>query len=72
MTTRCRSSKPVPQGWGMTEYLRSLKQWQSFVHKGNRNGLYSLAKQARIKIKTRRLRPDSVTGEQRYHVWRIK
>jgi len=67
---RYRSNKPMPQGWGMTQYLRELRKGQSFIFTGKRNGLYAIAKQARVKIKTRRL-PDSVTGLQRYKIWRI-
>ena len=66
-----RSNKPVPQGWGMTEYLRNLRVGQSFTYVGKRNGLYAIAAQARVKIATRRL-PESVTGLQRYKIWRIK
>jgi hypothetical protein len=67
---QCRSSKPVPEGWGMTQYLRNLRKGQSFIHKGKRNGLYAIARQARVRIATRRL-PNSITGEQRYRIWRI-
>jgi len=56
----------------MTQYLRNLRKGQSFIFKGKRNGLYAIAKQARVRIKTRRLLPDSVIGEQRYKIWRIK
>ena len=68
MTSR---SKSPPKGWGMTQRLRDLRKGDFFLFRGRRNGLYAIAKQARVKIKTRRL-PDSVTGEQRYEIWRVK
>jgi hypothetical protein len=55
----------------MTQYLRNLRRGQSFIYKGKRDGLYAIAKQARVKIATRRL-PNSITGEQRYKIWRIR
>lgn len=64
-------SNTVPQGWGMTQHLRNLRKGQSFTFVGNRKGLYALAKQARVRIATRRL-PDSVTGAHRYKIWRIR
>jgi hypothetical protein len=67
---RFRSDKAVPQGWGMTQRLRNLRKGQSFIYMGKRNGLYALAKQARVKIATRRL-PDSLTGAERYEIWRV-
>jgi hypothetical protein len=72
MKTTSRSKKAgVPEGWGMAQYLRNLQVGQSFVHVGKRNGLYAIAKQARVKIATRRL-PDSVIGLERYRVWRVR
>ena len=68
--SHCRSEKTVPKGWGMTEFLRKLRKGQSFTLNGKRDGIYALAKQARVRIATRRL-PDSVTGGERYKVWRI-
>lgn len=64
--------KKIPQGWGMAQYLRNLRVGQSFVFKGKRNGLYAIAKQAGVKIATRRLFPNSVVDEHRYKIWRIK
>ena len=55
----------------MTQYLRNLRVGQSFTYVGRRDGLYAIAKQARVRIATRRL-PDSVTGLQRYKIWRIR
>jgi hypothetical protein len=72
MMMRCRSNKATPQGWGMTEYLRGLRVGQSFIFKGKRNGLYAQAKLARVRIKTRRLLPDTLLGITRYEVWRIR
>jgi len=63
--------KTIPEGWGMTQYLRNLRVGQSFIHTGKRDGLYTIAKNARVKIATRRM-PDSVIGVPRYEVWRVR